>query len=99
MQKKDWMLSLSPRPYTLVNRTEPDLMREQFPYTAPPRITFDGVQVPLNPAANLVITDTTFRDGQQARTPYTVEQILDLFDFLHRLSGPKGLIRQSEFFV
>lgn len=99
LKKKDWMLQLSARPYTLVNRIEPDLMREQFPYSAPPRITFDGVQVPLNPAAEMVITDTTFRDGQQARTPYTVEQIVEVFDLLHRLSGPRGLIRQSEFFV
>ena len=96
---KDWMLELSARPHALINRTEPDLMREQFPYTAPPRITFDGVQVPLNPAAELFITDTTLRDGQQARTPYTVEQIVDIFDLLHRLSGPRGLIRQSEFFL
>jgi isopropylmalate/homocitrate/citramalate synthase len=27
-----------------------------------------------------VITDTTFRDGQQARPPYTVEQIGPLRD-------------------
>jgi isopropylmalate/homocitrate/citramalate synthase len=47
----------------------------------------------------MFITDTTFRDGQQARPPYTVEQIVTIFDFLHRLSGPKGVIRQSEFFL
>ena len=46
-----------------------------------------------------IITDTTFRDGQQARPPFTVKQIEDLYDFLHRLGGPHGVIRQSEFFL
>ena len=45
------------------------------------------------------ITDTTFRDGQQSRSPYTVEQIVDIYKMLHRLGGEKGLIRQTEFFV
>jgi len=26
------------------------------------------------------ITDTTFRDGQQSRSPYKVEQIVKIFD-------------------
>ncbi len=70
-----------------------------FPYTEPPKVFFDGVDVPLDPPDELVITDTTFRDGQQARPPYTVKQIVDLYDMLHRLSGPHGVIRQSEFFL
>jgi citrate (Re)-synthase len=45
------------------------------------------------------ITDTTFRDGQQARPPYTPEQIATIFDLLHRLGGRKGLVRQTEFFI
>lgn len=45
------------------------------------------------------ITDTTFRDGQQSAQPFTVKQIVDLYKMMHRLGGPKGLIRQSEFFV
>ena len=46
-----------------------------------------------------MITDTTFRDGQQARPPYTVQQIETIFDLLHRLSGTNGVIRQTEFFL
>jgi isopropylmalate/homocitrate/citramalate synthase len=38
-------------------------------------------------------------DGQQARPPYNVEQIVYLYDLLHRLAGERGLIRQSEFFL
>ncbi|TMV45119.1 2-isopropylmalate synthase [Paenibacillus mesophilus] len=78
---------------------EPNLLREQFPYDAPPLVVFDGVHVPMDRPQDIFITDTTFRDGQQARTPYTVEQITALFDLLHRLSGPKGVIRQTEFFL
>lgn len=77
----------------------PELFREQFPYSAPPRILFDGIEVPTALPSDIFITDTTFRDGQQARPPYTVKQIETLFDFLHRLSGPRGVIRQSEFFL
>ena len=46
-----------------------------------------------------LITDTTFRDGQQARPPYTVQQIVDLYNLLSKMSGPNGIIRQSEFFL
>jgi len=49
----------------------------------------------IDPADEFVITDTTFRDGQQARPPYTVQQIETIFDLLHRLSGANGVIRQT----
>jgi len=78
---------------------EPNLMREIFPYEEVPRIDFDHKLLPIDPAEDMFITDTTFRDGQQARPPYTVKQIGAIFDFLHRLSGPNGVIRQSEFFL
>lgn len=53
----------------------------------------------MRPPEEIWITDSTFRDGQQAREPYTVQQIVDLFKMLHRLGGPKGIIRQTEFFL
>ncbi|MBE3578113.1 MAG: 2-isopropylmalate synthase [Limnochordales bacterium] len=83
----------------LVHVDEPNLLREQFPYTEPPRILFDGVQVPYDLPEEIFITDTTFRDGQQARPPFSRQQIVDLFDMMHRLSGPNGVIRQTEFFL
>jgi len=64
-----------------------------------PRITFDGKSVPMEPAPEIWLTDTTFRDGQQARPPYTVEQIVRIYDMLSRLGGPNGVIRTSEFFL
>ena len=30
--------------------------------------------------------------------PYTTEQIVTIYDYLHKLGGPKGIIRQSELF-
>jgi citrate (Re)-synthase len=83
----------------LLDIPEPNLMREVFPYDEVPRIDFDHKLLPIDPAEDMFITDTTFRDGQQARPPYTVNQIGTIFEFLHRLSGPNGVIRHSEFFL
>lgn len=80
--------------------SEPNLLRALFPYREVPKIVFDPApEVPLDPPAELFITCTTFRDGQQARTPYTVQQIVDLYELESRLSGPQGVIRQCEFFL
>ncbi len=98
MANPKWMLKTNKK-IELDNVAEPNLLRDQFPYSEPPKIAFDGVEVPIDPPEDIFITDTTFRDGQQARTPYTVDQIVDLYDLLHRLSGPNGVIRQSEFFL
>jgi isopropylmalate/homocitrate/citramalate synthase len=77
----------------------PTYLRETFPYSLPPITFFEPEPVPLNPAPAIWITDTTFRDGQQSRAPYSPEQIAHLFHLLHRLGGPHGMIRQSEFFL
>lgn len=78
---------------------EPNLLRGTFPYSEVPRMVFDGQSVPMEPAPDFFITDTTFRDGQQARPPYTVEQVVRIYDMLSRLGGPNGVIRASEFFL
>lgn len=83
----------------LADVEEPNLFRDQFPYSEIPRIHFDGQMVLPTPPEEIWITDTTFRDGQQARPPYTPEQIVHLYKLLHKLGGRKGIIRQSEFFV
>ncbi|TMA60696.1 MAG: histone-lysine N-methyltransferase, partial [Deltaproteobacteria bacterium] len=85
--------------YELQDIPEPNLLRDIFPYDELPKIVFDGVGEELDPAPEFYITDTTFRDGQQARPPYTVQQIVDLYTMLHRLGGPHGVIRQAEFFL
>jgi len=85
--------------YELKDFDEPNLYRDIFPYTEVPRIDFDHKIMPISPAERMFITDTTFRDGQQSRPPYTSKQILDLYDLLHKLGGPQGVIRQCEFFL
>lgn len=85
--------------YTLQDIAEPNLYRHLYNYDEAPKIPFNHRRVPMRPPDEIWITDTTFRDGQQAREPYTVEQIVTLFKFLHRLGGPKGIIRQTEFFL
>lgn len=87
------------RPLTLDNRVEPELYRDVFPYTHVSRIEFDDTFLVPRPADPMFITDTTFRDGQQARPPYTVKQIARIYDLLHKLGGKSGLIQTSEFFM
>ncbi|HYA15674.1 MAG TPA: histone-lysine N-methyltransferase [Syntrophales bacterium] len=89
---KFWQLDLK-------DVTEPNLQKGVFPYDEVSRIDFDHKIIPINPAEDIFITDTTFRDGQQARPPYTVKQIVDLYTFMSRLGGKNGVIRQSEFFL
>ena len=83
----------------LIDVPEPNLFRDSFPYSEVPKITFDNKDVPMDPPENFWITCTTFRDGQQSRPPYSVKQIVDLYTFMHRLGGPKGIIRQCEYFL
>ena len=78
---------------------DPNLFRNIFPYNEVPRLVFNHRVVPMNIPEKLYITDTTFRDGQQSRSPYTVEEISRLFDLLHKLDNGSGIIRQSEFFL
>ncbi|NSW90317.1 MAG: 2-isopropylmalate synthase [Firmicutes bacterium] len=78
---------------------EANLFRNIYPYNEVPRLVFNHRIVPMNIPENLCITDTTFRDGQQSRSPYTVEEICKLFDLLHKLDNGSGIIKQSEFFV
>ena len=83
----------------MLDKQEPSLFRDQFPYDEIPKTVFNYRRVPVDMPDEIWISDTTFRDGQQSREPYTVEQIEHIYKCLHRLGGPKGLIRQSEFFL
>ncbi len=93
------LLEQSQYKYSLQDVQDPNLYRDIYPYEEIPKIAFNHRRVPLNMPENVWITDTTFRDGQQSRAPYTPKQIVDLYKMLSRLGGPNGLIRQSEFFV
>ncbi len=85
--------------FPLIDVEKPQLFRDIFPYDEVCKVKFDHKIELIDPPDDIYITDTTFRDGQQARPPFTAQQIEDLFEFLHRLSGPNGVIRQTEFFL
>ncbi|MCI9542421.1 MAG: 2-isopropylmalate synthase [Lachnospiraceae bacterium] len=93
------LLSLEEPIYQLNDVAEPNIFRNLFPYDEVPKIAFNNRVVPHNMPENIYITDTTFRDGQQSRAPYSTDQIVAIYDYLHRLGGPNGIIRQSEFFL
>ena len=77
----------------------PNLHRKIFTYGEIPKTTFNMRHVPMECPRDIYMTDTTFRDGQQACKPFSVKNIVDLYKMMHRLGGPNGLIRQSEFFL
>ncbi len=85
--------------YELQDVAEPELYRELFDYKSIPKIAFNHRNVPMNTPEEIWITDTTFRDGQQSTSPFSVKQIVDLYKLMSRLGGKKGLVRQSEFFI
>ncbi len=93
------LLQLEEHIYHLVDVDKPNTFRNLFPYSEVPKIAFNDRIVPHCMPDNIWITDTTFRDGQQSRAPYSAEQILRLYDYFHELGGPNGIIRASEFFL
>ena len=93
------LLQLEEHMYPLVDVEKPNVFRNLFHYDEIPKIAFNDRIVPHCMPDEIWITDTTFRDGQQSRAPYSTDQIVKLYDYLHRLGGPEGKIRQSEFFL
>ena len=85
--------------YSLQDVPNPNLYPDLYSYDEVPRVSFNHRRVPLGMPEEIWITDTTFRDGQQSIEPYSVEQIVELYKLMHRLGGPYGIIRQTEFFV
>ena len=99
LSKKTNLLEEHTYNYNLQDVKKPELYRDIFDYEHVPKITFNNRHVPMQMPNKIWITDTTFRDGQQSTSPFTVEQIVELFKLMSRLGGKKGIIRQSEFFL
>ena len=104
-------MSKALKKHPLIDAKVPNLVENTYPYSLPPLIHFeqpaiehiDGKAVEFDFNAvkkrDIYISDTTFRDGQQARPPYTIDQMVHIYDLLSRLGGPNGVIRQTEFFL
>ncbi len=99
ISKKSNLLEQKSYRYQLQDVAEPNLYRDIYPYDEVPKVAFNHRRVPMNMPSEIWITDTTMRDGQQSQEPYTVKQIVDLYRLMSRLGGPKGIIRQTEFFI
>lgn len=97
--KRSNLLEQSAYRYSLQDIEDPNLYRSLFSYDSVPKIPFNHRHVPMNVPDEIWITDTTFRDGQQSRSPFTVQQIVSLYKMMHRLGGVNGIIRQSEYFL
>ena len=94
-------VGIPPRPagrdgeaFPLQDVAQPNLLPEVFPPSQAPRIAFDGRSVPKAPPMDVWIVDASFRNGQ---APLAPDQALLLYGLLHRLGGPRGVIRQTEF--
>ncbi|MBQ5840946.1 MAG: 2-isopropylmalate synthase [Clostridia bacterium] len=85
--------------YSLQDVAEPQLYRDVYSYDEVPKIAFNHRRVPMGMPKEIWITDTSLRDGQQSVEPYSVEQIVRLYQLMSKLGGPYGIIRQTEMFV
>ena len=85
MNRHTNLLQLEEHMYPLVDVTTPNVFRNLFPYSEVPKIAFNDRVVPHHMPDDIWITDTTFRDGQQSRAPYSTEQIVRIYDYLHKL--------------
>jgi hypothetical protein len=72
------LLEQSAYKYQLQDREQPNLYRYLYDYGSIPKVSFNQRSVPMNMPKEIWITDTTFRDGQQSTSPFTVEQIVHL---------------------
>ena len=85
LDKHTNLLQLEEHMYPLVDVDTPNVFRNLFHYDEIPKIAFNDRIVPHSMPDEIWITDTTFRDGQQSRAPYSTDQIVTIFDYMHRL--------------
>ena len=79
LSDKTHLLEQDTYKYSLQDVEEPNLYREYYSYEDVPRVVFNHRRVPMGMPADIWITDTSLRDGQQSVEPYTVKQIVDLY--------------------
>ena len=85
LNKHSNLLQLEEHMYPLVDVDTPNVFRNLFHYDEIPKIAFNDRIVPHCMPDEIWITDTTFRDGQQSRAPYSTQQIVDIYDYFHKL--------------
>lgn len=85
--------------YSLQDVKDPVLYRDVYNYDEVPKVAFNHRRVPMSMPADIWITDTSFRDGQQSMNPYTPEPDRAPVQAPEQAGRPYGLIRQTEFFI
>ena len=83
--------------YMLQDVEKPNLYRHLYNYDEVPKIPFNHRHVPMRPPEGDLITDTTFRDGQQAREPYTVERLCICINYCTAWAGRRALSANPNF--
>ena len=79
MNENKNLLEIEEHMYILDDVKKPNVFRNMFPYSEIPKIPFNDRTVPHDMPKDIWITDTTFRDGQQSRAPYSTEQIVTIY--------------------
>ena len=83
LDKHTNLLQLEEHMYPLVDVKKPNVFRNLFHYDEIPKIAFNDRIVPHSMPDEIWITDTTFRDGQQSRAPYSTAYGTDMQLSLH----------------
>ncbi len=99
INNKTNLMEMEAYSYEVQDIPDPELFREFFEYTEIPKVAFNFRTSPYGMPEQVYITDSTFRDGQQSREPYTTKQIVEIYKMLSKMSGPNGIIRATEFFT
>ena len=82
LDKHTNLLQLEEHMYPLVDVDTPNVFRNLFHYDEIPKIAFNDRIVPHSMPDEIWITDTTFRDGQQSRAPYSTDPDCDLRELI-----------------
>ena len=92
LDKHTNLLQLEEHMYPLADVKEPNVFRNLFHYDEIPKIAFQRQDRAPQHAGRNLDYGHDIRDGQQSRAPYSTEQIVDIYDYRHRLGGPNGKI-------
>ena len=77
--------------YSLQDVAEPNLHRDVYSYGTIPKVAFNHRRVPMSMPEEIWITDTSLRDGQQSVEPYSVDQIVKIYNLTALSVRPSSL--------
>ena len=83
----------------MVDVDTPNVFRNLFHYDEIPKIAFNDRIVPHSMPDEIWITDTTFRDGQQSRAPYSTDQIVTISIICTGLEVRRGRFVRVNFLI